>query len=203
MDADVNDTHTIYVQPRGKTCSVLDADVRRINVGEPQRQDYQCVGVVQDQGPIVFTSSGFQQWPGEISVTACGQEGDLGLAGLPPPNTPQQIGVACGWVTVVNGHPQGDPTGPETCFVRAYTSCRAATLDYVGDIATGSDVNVLSVLPQNGVCKLYDQLTDRAFSRLLDDVYTCTGLIQRSNGLAIPSCWNAHRVGVGLFIPAR
>jgi hypothetical protein len=202
MDTDTSDTHTIYVTPQGSSCTVSDADLWYFasGIGKTERQDYRCTGVKQAESSLVFTSTGFRPWPGEVVVTGCGQKGDIHLPALPPPRAPQQIGVSCGLVSARAGQVQGDPTGPETCFWHAYTSCQAATLHY-----TTSEDNrgyLLSILPHDTICALYLQEVDKSFSDLLD-VYTCDKLVQQSNGLAVPTCTDAGQVEIRLIIPAR
>lgn len=201
LDADVRETHTIYVKPSQGTCSVSDAVSATINLRTGPLQTYSCTGVVQESSILAFTSLGYQPQPGGIAVTGCGQEGYLLLYVPIPPHTPQQIGMNCGVVDRQLGTLSGDPTGPERCIWQAYQTCHAATLTY---LAPNDLPYMLSVLPRDAVavCPLYLQQTDRLSQGL--DVYICAKLIQEPAGLALPTCTNPNtKVEVGLVIPAR
>jgi hypothetical protein len=210
MGVDTSDTHTISVKPQGSACVVTDADVYYSAVfNKTSRQDYQCTGVRQEQGPITLTSSGPQHMPGAVVVAGCGQEGDVVLPPLPPPSMPPLlIGTSCGWVRVATGHVISDPSGPETCLWHAYTTCQAAALDFDGDATSPMPGNalVLTILPQGSACALYVQVADLQLLSLTTSHYlfTCSALVRQNDGLAAPACTEVGGgSSFGVFLPAQ
>jgi hypothetical protein len=108
----------------------------------------------------------------------------------------QSRAQACGTLYVVDGRvSSGDPQAATTCFMQAYTHCRAATLVESFNVEN-TDRNTLVIEPVLLVggahpCSIQVNLTPVGISANRPDPYDwteCAGVDQRSDGLHIFGC---------------
>src|SRR5258706_10707426 len=108
----------------------------------------------------------------------------------------QSQAQACGTLYVVDGHvSSGDPHAATTCFMQAYTHCRAATLVESFNVEN-TDRNTFVIEPVLLVggahpCSIQGNWTPVGISAKRPDPYDwteCAGVDQRSDGLHIFGC---------------
>jgi hypothetical protein len=169
IDAGVIHTFTT-VNNNGK-CSISDATQHYIapNPAQPGNT-YTCTGLAQQADGLHFLN--------------CGDEGNIAV--------PLPVAQRCGTVQVrANGLVNGAAARQaENCFWQAFQVCRTATLVFQKMGVDTVLTRTFTISSANGRCSISDTVKNGGPDAVPVPArtYTCTGLLQKSDGLHFSAC---------------
>src|SRR5215467_5020586 len=160
---------------------------------------------------FVVLSTGFTMVLASVGLAACGYSGS-NQSSTPSTSTQPRVQVThppapvkkCG---IVQGlaHLEVPPsdTGAaqaENCFWQAFQHCRPATLVFITSSVDTALIRTFTIHDDNGACSISDAKQQRIVPNPPSPAgtYTCTGLVQKPDGLHFSACGKDGDV----FVPA-
>jgi hypothetical protein len=179
VDIDLNEIHTITIQPKSGGCAVADTihgSRGNMLAHTIPLATYSCASLQQRDG-------------GGLVIASCGKEGDIAIPARPT----DQVGHVCGTIDelygIVSNSDGTSPNDIEKCFWQAYTTCKPSTL--LDNVTTGfvpTTLHTITIQPAYDLCAVADSVRVSPHMLALPTTYPCTGLIQRNGGLVVTSC---------------
>jgi len=129
-----------------------------------------------------------------VGLAACGSSGSHQSS---TPSTQSQLQAQVTQCGVVQGlaHLEVPPsdTGAaraENCFWQAFQHCRPATLVFITSSADTALIRTFTIHDENGACSISDAKQQRIVPNPPSPAgtYTCTGLVQKPDGLHFSAC---------------
>jgi hypothetical protein len=135
-----------------------------------------------------------------VGLAACGSSGSQSSTSSTQPQPQAQVThlpVAAQKCGVVQGLAQLEvppsdtgATQVENCFWQAFQHCRPATLVFITSSANTALIRTFTIHDENGVCSISDAKQQRIVPNPPSPAgtYTCTGLVQKPDGLHFSAC---------------